>query len=477
MKKLFSLVDGLSKNEKRYFKTHTKSNNALEIFDLINKEKRDIARIEKYSSKEKNYLLNSILRSLRGFHGQMSVNRMLDNYVHEIDILVNKELYDLALSRVHQGEKLAARHEKVHHQILFLRFRRRIERNRGLDNEESIKTHYKNLYSLFKLMNVDYHLAEMINNYREKAFLEREYDLENEVEKLLLTLSPDLREKIKTNYLYTRINGFMSFDKKQSDEAYEYYSNMCKIFQEKSPRLPDSALDYFSRINYVTVLHSFLTVLKETDREKEFFEVIEILKNSEGMSVKEASKSFVNMSVSLTDYFLRKNEIKKGITFLLEYKQKIESISYERDRMELLYFNMAYIYFLQKHFRDAHRYISKYILYQNPKYKILYKASNFVYILIQLELNKLDFAFSVLDKFVKKLKNEGQYNTFDDLLAQFITSHFSPGSLSQQAEKHYSDLSDLIKNGKTGLIQVNLNQYFNFKGWMESKLFNKPFNP
>lgn len=100
-----------------------------------------------------------------------------------------------------------------------------------------------------------------------------------------------------------------------------------------------------------------------------------------------------------------------------------------------------------------------------------------MYILIQLELNKLDFAFSVLDKFVKKLKNEGQYNTFDDLLAQFITSHFSPGSLSQQAEKHYSDLSDLIKNGKTGLIQVNLNQYFNFKGWMESKLFNKPFNP
>jgi len=475
MKKLFSLVDGLSKNEKRYFKTHTQSSSALEIFDLINKEHRDIARIEKYSSREKNYLLNAILRTLRGFHSEMSVNRILDNYIHEIDILVNKELYDLALSRILRGEKLAVRHEKVHHQVLFLRFRRRIERNMSIDSEESMRAYYKNIRSLVELMNVDYHLAEMINNYREKTFLERGYNLEEEVETFLLTLSPDQREKTRTNYLYARIKGFVSFDKKNLTEAYEWYSDMCKTFEEKLPRLPDSTLDYFSRVNYVTVLHSFLSVLKEADREKEFFDVIEILKKPEGMSVRESSKSFVNMSISLTDYFLRKKEMKKGLAFIEEYKQKIESVGYERERMELLYFNMAYIYFLQKHFREAHRCISKYILYKNPKYKILYKASNFLYVLIQLELNKIDFAFGILNKFVKRLNDEKQYNEFDDLLVQFIRSHFSSGSVPQLEEKYYSDLSDLIKNNKTVRTHLNLNQYFNFHGWMGAKLLNVPF--
>lgn len=472
MKKLFNLVDSLSKNEKRYFKTHTKSTYALELFDLINKEKRDHALINKFSSREKNYLLNSLLRTLRDFHNEMSVNRILDNYVHEIDILINKELYPLALSRISQGDKLALRHEKVHHQVLFARFKKRIERNTGTDSVESIKEHNKKITELIELMNIDYRLSELINNYREKSFLDRRFDLEEEAQKIYTSIQPELFEKVKTNYLYARIKGFVSYDNKKLEEAYVFYKATCKKFEEKSPQLPNSTIDSYSLLNYITILHSFLAVLKDTNREKEFFEVIEILKKTIGISGKESAKSFVNMAISLTDYFLRKNQVKKGISFIAEYKKRIDSIGYEPDRMELLLFNITYLYFLEKRFREAHQHMYRYILYSYPRYKVLYKASNFIYIIIQMELNKFDFGFTLLNKFTKKLKEENQFNPFDNLIAQFLEHRFGSGSFPL-AEKSYWNFVELIKSNEAS---KNMNSFFNFKGWMEEKLFNKPMS-
>jgi len=463
-------------NEKRYFKTRIKSKRALQLFDLINHHSKTSAWENDFSSFEKNYLLKAILKTLREFHSEMSVNRKLDDYIQEIDILINKEVFDLAKTIIKQAEKLAINHEKQYHRILLIKLKKRIEQYTGEDNFEKISEYYNEIGRLHELLNTDHKLEKMISIYRKEAYITQNLDLEDEFSKLMKGVHKNVLPEVEASYLYLRTKSFVKFHKGSLVEAHKSYKALVSLFDTKLPALPNSTLDHFSVLNYNTMLHGFLTVLKELDNEKEYFEIIEILKKSIGGSERDNNKNLVNMCISLTDYFLRKNEIRKGVVFLEEYKAKIERIAFEPDRMELLYFNMTYLYFGKKMFREAHRFVFKYILYKNPEYKNVYKTAYFIYILIQIELHKLDTATSLLNKYEKKLNMDHDLNRFDELLIKFIRYFFIQESKTKAIEI-YKEFLGFISHPKNRKASYSLNNNFNFNGWMESKLLKSPFVP
>ena len=121
---LFELIKTLSKSEKRYFKllAHRSagSKSYLELFESIERQKnyqeekiRQRFKLPKRNfAVAKNYLQEQILKSLRNFHGDMSIKSRIHALLVNVEILFNKGLIEQCTKELKKARSLAMRHEK-----------------------------------------------------------------------------------------------------------------------------------------------------------------------------------------------------------------------------------------------------------------------------------------------------------------------------------------------------------------------------
>jgi hypothetical protein len=138
---LFTLIKSLSRNEKRYFKLFCGSmgdgSNYLRLFTSIDKQEQynEAALKKKFTGEAftkqlhttKNYLRILILKSLRDFHAGISKNAELKDLLRNVEILFNKELFDICKNELARAEKLAAEYELNAGMFEIMEWRRRIE--------------------------------------------------------------------------------------------------------------------------------------------------------------------------------------------------------------------------------------------------------------------------------------------------------------------------------------------------------------
>jgi|GEM_PF-6049840 len=119
---LFRMIQAMSSAEKRYFKKDSRDSNTSHLFDLINEQEeydeeqikrrlRD-ASFAKNLKVHKNRLQQLLLKSLRAYHeektGRSKVRVLLDN----AEILIQKQLYDLAIGQLDKASSLAKEFEE-----------------------------------------------------------------------------------------------------------------------------------------------------------------------------------------------------------------------------------------------------------------------------------------------------------------------------------------------------------------------------
>lgn len=106
---LHELIHSMSRTEKRYFKLFAKmqgkaDNNYIRLFDAVNKQdiydeevlKRKFAKRIKQFGSTKFFLYKLILKSLRIFHSEDSVNYSVADQLREADLLIRRNLYEQA---------------------------------------------------------------------------------------------------------------------------------------------------------------------------------------------------------------------------------------------------------------------------------------------------------------------------------------------------------------------------------------------
>ena len=117
---LFQLIKSLSRSEKGYFKkvysqnVLGKKNQYLELFDAIDAQNEydgdELAKqfedkqIFTQLSVAKNYLHKIILKSLRAFHSQASVDIELNEMMVNIELLYNKRLTEACKKEIQRAE-------------------------------------------------------------------------------------------------------------------------------------------------------------------------------------------------------------------------------------------------------------------------------------------------------------------------------------------------------------------------------------
>ena len=104
---LFKLIKSLTKSEKRFFKLSSSlqhgDKNYLKIFDFIEKQSNydenelkttfESETFVKHLPSEKNHLYKLILKSLRSYYSEQSINSTLKEEIKNVEILYNKALY------------------------------------------------------------------------------------------------------------------------------------------------------------------------------------------------------------------------------------------------------------------------------------------------------------------------------------------------------------------------------------------------
>lgn len=129
---LFRLIKSMTKGEKSYFKKSTSSNgvgnsssNYSKLFDAIAKssEYDEEALLKKFRKEAfvknfvetKQYLKTQILRVLRNYNRNKSIVLKLREDISDIEILIQKGLFDLARTQIKKTLKVANKHELVHY--------------------------------------------------------------------------------------------------------------------------------------------------------------------------------------------------------------------------------------------------------------------------------------------------------------------------------------------------------------------------
>lgn len=130
---LFQLIKSPDKNEKRYFKlavskyASADDSNYLKLFDAIDaqqeyseaklKKKFKGQKIEKNFPTEKNYLYRLILKNLRGYSQEQTIENKIKDMLREAEFLYKKALYDQCGKVLAKAKEISITHEK-HLQLL-----------------------------------------------------------------------------------------------------------------------------------------------------------------------------------------------------------------------------------------------------------------------------------------------------------------------------------------------------------------------
>lgn len=150
---LFRLIKSMSPAEKRYFKkerdTEGKTNQTLDLFDLINdQDSYDEEAIKQKLSKDasfvknlkihKNRLQQLLLKSLRAQTEEASTAARIRSMIHDVELLVSRQLFDLAAQTLSKAKELCRTAEQYELLVVVLGIESRwasyIREHRPADN-------------------------------------------------------------------------------------------------------------------------------------------------------------------------------------------------------------------------------------------------------------------------------------------------------------------------------------------------------
>ena len=123
---LYELIQSLAKSEKRYFKIYfagdKKEQKYLQLYDVIEKAKvYDEKKIKisikdpyitKHFAETKYYLYQLILKVLKHYRTENSVDNLLIEKIQNIEVLIQKALWEQAISELHKAKNMAYDYER-----------------------------------------------------------------------------------------------------------------------------------------------------------------------------------------------------------------------------------------------------------------------------------------------------------------------------------------------------------------------------
>ncbi len=290
---LFQLIQAMTASEKRYLKRHYASEKSIttELFDFINnmkvynedevKENFTHSKVAKNLKVYKVQLTDLILKSLISYHNKKSIRSKIRIGLEEIELLMAKQLYGLAQSRVKKIKDLCLKYEELEYifAILFYEIminsffdvQLKITEYPILEEFDQYTDKIKNTYQLKK---INFTLNDKNNN----KLTERLSKEEEKTYAEILNIENDKAKEGKLTfneqyYLNSSLSLINKLVNDNPEKEYAFKKKNVDLF-EASPHFIENHTSY-----YYAALYNYMICCRRTGRHKELIDGIEKIKS------------------------------------------------------------------------------------------------------------------------------------------------------------------------------------------------------
>ena len=491
---LFQLIKSLDQSEKRYFKVfatmHIKdveSNKYVKLFDAIDSQSEyDENQIRKQFPKEKflnqlhvakNYLYNTILKSLRLYYSEKSkVNELMD-LLRDVQILFDKSLFKQCRKHLERAKKIAYTYEK-HAQILAIldweKILARTSAYAGIEEKELMKYYSEHKKATENLNNINeywnltmkaFFLKKIQGNIRDKNELKKF----NEIIKHPLLQSEEKATSFLSKTFYFNIKGLYYHTNKDYKKLLVYCIKLVRLM-ESNPLLKKED-------NYIASLYNLLLVQIELKKYNDALLTIIKLRKIDSKSPTVLTKIFVTSYDTEINLYLRTGDFEKGISLvkdiedgLKKYRDKINKES------EVLFeYNIAYLYFGTDDYNNSLKWLNKIINDSDLKIREDIQCfARILNLLVHYELKNYNLIEYIIKSTKRYLSSKNSLNKFESLILNYIRKLINS---KNEEDKNYifREWDKEFLSVEEDYNEIKASEYFDLNSWIKSKIYKKKF--
>ncbi len=495
---LFNLIKTLTKSEKRFFKLTSSlqsgDKNYLKIFDFIEKqseydEKALKSAFEgevfiKHLPSEKNHLYKLILKSLRSYYSEQSINSILNQELKNVEILYNKALYKECEKFVGRAKQIARKHEKFYHLFELISWEKKLlnaAHESGVfskDMDELVKEEELVIAKLRNLAEYTMIYSKINLIFRSGGFTrtDSEREMVESIADYHLIKGKNTALSTKAASICYYIKGLCAATNRNYTDSYAFFNRTREILDD-NPLIKDES----GRRYVMTLFHLLRCYIDSGDYEKArmLIEEIRSLESKKGfksidLSVRIFSNSYYHELVLLHSI----GEFQKSVDLIekIEEGQAKFGDKITKEMEILLSYNKAYSYFGIGDYKSALHYLNE-VLNDNEQNlrQDIYSFSRVFNLVIHSELENYDFLEYVVKSTNRYLSKQDRDYEIENVCIKHIRklakTHIKVNQL-EIFEAMNEEIGELLKlqNERTIL------EYFNIAAWVESKISKKPFD-
>lgn len=492
---LFALVNSLSRSEKRYFKLNAsvfRENNLLVVlFDmLVKQEQYDEKKILKelrHDNKHKQFsiakkrLYELILKSMRSYHADKTVDHQLNNSLQDVSFLNRKKVgKEFVEKELRQIEAMAIKYEKHNYLLEALEMRLNLEeaaaRKNILEKMRSILRKIENAVEYRLIHDTITAYYESRGNWsrkkEESAEMKKMINSDRMKDPALAITTVSKNNYYNSHFLYSRFIG----DVKATYDickAFVRHLEKEKYYVQENPRA------------YRMAMNNYLISQLECNKLDGFISDIEKFRSIPEIYPKADNKEFktglyVRMYTLLLEYYRNTFQYDNAIKLVPEIKEFIQSTDLSKEvAFEVtLYAFITDAYFTKSKFTEALFWLNK-MLNVERKYldtaMDIHAHARMMNLIIHFEIGNHETLESLVRSTSRFLKKEKKNYRFETEVIHFFEKYIVK---TADLDLFYRSLH-LLKTKLIDIIKDPLEEqfinYFDLIAWIDSKLNNKPF--
>lgn len=440
---LFQLVKSLEKNEKRYFTMYTSRNfsegesNTLLLFNELDrmeeydeeklKKKLSVTKagksLAKYLSAEKKALHTMLMRAMRNYHAEKTVDVQLHELLMDEQYYHGKSLYELQAKTLYKAKKLAEQYEKF--PALLTLFQREakmlIERKTKDYDEVRSRIHKEEREVINKLLN-EFEFRVL----RDDFFIDFRSgtDTRNEI------FQKKMNEKVAHSLMKSVDNAQSFYAKKHYNSILRYYyrlnGDMKKSWEhtraivelfEANPSIKEE-----SSIEYKISLANYLGSCHVTRQYNEFEAVLKKIKSLPSKSLDEEGEVFQDATLYELLYYLNTGKYADALKAIPEIEKGMKLFEAKINKASelVIYYNITLLYFILEDWKGAMHWVNKIINDKSDSRKDIQHFARILHLLFHYEMGKGDMMEYLTRSVYRYLEREDKLLSFERLILLYL---------------------------------------------------------
>ncbi|MCB0279016.1 MAG: hypothetical protein KDD94_05915, partial [Calditrichaeota bacterium] len=413
----------------------------------------------------KNYLSELILKSLRLFQSEYQADYRIKNLLIESDILIRKDLGQLAEIRLRKAKQLAKLYEKDHLLLEIISKQRRqflatagsVQAQQGVNQLiEEEKNCIERLKQLNDYWDMSINLYDRLNVSSPDSQLENQIDFETE----------DQIQTVQAKSLYYYVRQSYSYFEGKPEKGLDYVDRMIALWEENPQRIQEDPSSYITALNNRIVIamrngwhDQIAPILEKIRRVPQDYG----LRKPSVFTVKTMLQSY-NIELEL---YRDLNEWQKGIDLISEIELIIRNHQkiIPDDYRILFNFQFAYLFYRINNHEKALPYLNDLLRFSGSEYRSdIQSYGHLLNLMIHYEMGHyvmLKYAVDACRRFFRKRQ---LMQHFERQLLRFFSR------ISLNSDKKMIYLADLRENIFTGMNEKeigNVIDYIDFYSFID----------